>query len=222
MKPSLIIKDLTFEVNKKIIFNNINISLQADNIYALIGDNGSGKTTLFKSMLGLNNSSKNNIEFNNNNLNKLSTNFMANKFSFLSQENFNLTYCLVKQRMAHGLIPMYGLSPWLSDEQINLIEQVAKDLNITHLLDRSINLISGGEQRLVNIAKTLINPQCEVFLLDEPSVFLDFKQKKILINYLLKLKSSKRIIIFSSHDSDFINKCANKILLLKNNQILQK
>ncbi len=114
------------------------------------------------------------------------------------------------------------MNPWLQDEQISLIEQVAKNLNITHLLDRSINLISGGEQRLVNIAKSVINPQCEVFLLDEPSVFLDFKQKDFLIDYLLKLKSPKRIIIFSSHDMDFINKCANKILLLKDNQILQK
>lgn len=222
MHPNISVKNLYLEVNKKLLFNNINITFSSNNIYALIGNNGCGKTTFFKSILGLKSQCNNNIFFNDKNLNNNTNNIISKNFSFLMQNEQHNYYCSAEYRIAHGLIPVFGTDYWLIDQQKDLIKQIAKNLSIEHLLHRFMNQLSGGEQRLINIAKSLVNPFVQVIILDEPSVFLDFKQKKILIDYLKSICSDKKIIIFSSHDQDFINQCATTILYLEDRQILQK
>ena len=80
--------------------------------------------------------------------------------------------------------------------------------------------MSGGEKRLINIAKCLINDTIQIIFLDEPSAFLDFHQKQKLAMVLLEKSLSQKIIIFSSHDLDFINRCATKIMDLNNQKFL--
>ncbi|MCA9507263.1 MAG: ABC transporter ATP-binding protein, partial [Myxococcales bacterium] len=123
-------------------------------------------------------------------------------------------YCLTQHRIAHGLVPIHGFS-WLNDECIAQIYSQAKKLNIFHLLNRKLNAISGGEHRLIDIAKVLINQEAKLILLDEPSVFLDFSQKKILTNNIIE-RSKSAVTIFSSHDLDFIENTATEIILIEN------
>lgn len=220
MYPIINIVNLYLEINNKIILDNINIGFINNNIYALVGDNGSGKTTFFKTILGLYKQCNKNIFLDDKNLNFITNKDIAKKFSFLSQNNQSSSYCTAEYRISHGLMPLFGFDYWLLDSQKEMIKNIAKKLCIEHLLHRSINQLSGGEQRLVNIAKSLVNPYSQVIILDEPSVYLDFKQKKNLIEYLLSICSKEKIIIFSSHDQDFISNCSTKILYLKNKNIL--
>lgn len=219
MKANLTIKDLTLEKHRKIVLNNISIKLEGGNIYALLGCNGAGKTTLLKSIVGLEPLATKSVLFNEIPIYELNKFTRAKKFSFLPQHSVIQLYCLAKYRIAHGLIPNFGFGTWLNENQTERIYEIANQLCIHHLLDRQINLMSGGEQRLVHIAKSMVNPNIELLLLDEPSVFLDFGQKEILAKSINNLKHPSRVIIFSSHDSSFISSCANKILSLENGDI---
>ena len=114
-------------------------------------------------------------------------------------------------------MPSLGFG-WLGEEAQLLITTMAQSFKLEHLLERPLAQLSGGEQRLVHIAKTLINPAQKLILLDEPSVFLDFTQKFLLAQRLSERAQQGSIIIFSSHDSDFIASCATLVLAINEGQ----
>lgn len=92
---------------------------------------------------------------------------------------------------------------------------MAAQLSISHLLERRLNEMSGGEQRLVDIAKVFVDQKTSLILLDEPSVFLDFAQKKDLAKNIRMRAGRGAIIFFSSHDLDFIAQTDAIILLVE-------
>lgn len=216
MQVKLTVENLCLQKNKKAILNNISLELLGGKIFALVGANGAGKTTFLKCLVGLEPHAYKSVHFNNIEVAKIDKITRSKKFSLLTQNSSISISCLAKYRIAHGLIPNYGFSSWLNQAQNEKIYEISNKLGIQHLLDRPLNLMSGGEQRLVHIAKCIVNSNIELLLLDEPSVFLDFNQKMLLVKTILSLKSPNRIIIFSSHDSSFIKNCADKILALEN------
>ncbi len=129
-------------------------------------------------------------------------------------------YCTAQSRIAHGLVPSFGYQHFVDAESVELIEQTAIGLKIKHLLERRLATLSGGEQRLVHIAKCLINPSTQVLLLDEPSVFLDFTQQNNLLNNLQHQKDLGRLVIFSSHDAAFIKRAADEVLMIKGQSLV--
>lgn len=226
MTASLKIQNLCLKINENILVDNIICRQNEASVIALIGNNGCGKTTLLHSLAGLNENYSKNIWLDGQALSEIPLKLRAEKLVLLQQASLQKNSCLAKHRIAHGLIPFIGFD-WLDRTNYLQIINIAERLGILHLINRPLNQMSGGEQRLVEIAKTLINHQASLILLDEPSVFLDLKQKKILAQNIRALAFNK-IIIFSSHDLDFIAQCANqiwhidkqKIAYLKPNQIL--
>lgn len=80
------------------------------------------------------------------------------------------------------------------------------------ILEKRYNNLSGGEKTLVNLARILYgNP--DILLLDEPTNHLDSDTLEWLENFL---KSYKGTVLFVSHDRYFIDRLANKTLLIEN------
>lgn len=88
------------------------------------------------------------------------------------------------------------------------------------ILDKNINVLAKSEVKLIQIAIALLsNP--EIIILDDPFKFLDLKNSKKLYMLLLKLKEQyKKVIIIGSNDSNILYKYTDKIVFLKNNQVL--
>lgn len=79
-------------------------------------------------------------------------------------------------------------------------------------LNKSYNLLSGGEKTIVNLAYILLkNPN--ILLLDEPTNHLDIEMLEWLENYLLNYKGT---VVLISHDRYFLDKVATKTVLLEN------
>lgn len=215
----LLVKDLAIFRSEKSLIKPFSHHFNAGRIYALIGNNGSGKTTLLKTMAGLLNHNEGNILIENRSLKTMSLKNRASLISFLLQHSPEQPYCTAKSRIAHGLMPTLGYNYFLTKHIETEILIVARKLQIEHLLNRMLAKLSGGEQRLVHIAKCLINQNTKILLLDEPTAFLDFTQQTNLLNNLLDQAQRDRLIIFSSHDREFIKRCANYIIAINNQQI---
>ena len=89
-------------------------------------------------------------------------------------------------------------------------EEILKELKITHLKDRVIFDLSGGEQKIVALAGLLILKP-KILLLDEPTNALDEQSEKRIIEILNSIKKSMIIV---SHHKSFINNLTNKIYKL--------
>jgi ABC-type cobalamin/Fe3+-siderophores transport system ATPase subunit len=216
---SLSIKNLSVVRNNKHLISNFSYCFDEGNIYALVGNNGSGKTTLLKTLAGLLNTYRGNILLEGHDLILLSEKMKANIISFLLQQSPEQPYCTAINRIAHGLMPTFGYDFLPKDKTFLMIEDIAKKLNIYHLLHRRLSQMSGGEQRLVHIAKCLVNSSTKIVLLDEPSVYLDFTQQNNLGENLQRKAHNGQLIIFSSHDARFIERFAHKTMTIENKQI---
>ena len=79
-------------------------------------------------------------------------------------------------------------------------------------LNKSYNLLSGGEKTIVNLAYILLNNP-NILLLDEPTNHLDIEMLEWLENYLINYKGT---VVLISHDRYFLDKVATKTVLLEN------
>ncbi|MBN1924045.1 MAG: ribosome biogenesis/translation initiation ATPase RLI [Nanoarchaeota archaeon] len=81
----------------------------------------------------------------------------------------------------------------------NDIKTVCEELNISHALDRKVKDISGGELQRVAIAASLLKPS-EFLFIDEPSSYLDIKQRLMIANSLRQHASKKKCSVVVEHD----------------------
>jgi len=181
------------------LIKNFSYDFYSQKIYALLGDNGAGKSTLLKTIVGLLVLKPQKILINGQDLKDFSRQKISTEISFLTQHSPIQPYCLGKNRISQGLIPTFGRSRLPGKRELALVSQISQELNICHLLERPLMKMSGGEQRLVHLARCLINPNFNILLLDEPTVYLDMKQKIRLIKLLKNLaKKGKTYNLFQS------------------------
>lgn len=213
--PILEVERLNLFRSARSLVDNFSYGFNRGEIYAIVGDNGSGKTTLLATLAGLL-PTNGRIIIDGKCITTMSLQTRARTLSFLQQHSPIEAYCSVADRIAHGLVPSMGFANVLDEKHSLLVKTLAARFSLEHLLNRKLGHLSGGEQRLVHLAKCLINPLTAITLLDEPSVFLDFTQTDRLIINLTHEAKNGRLIIFASHDRDFINRCASRVLILSN------
>ena len=209
------------------VLNNIDLTIQKGEKIALIGANGSGKSTILKII-----SKKENITNGELSIRKgavigyLSqipeeidvnvSDYIYNSFKNLIDLKERLT---ILEKNLSSDINSINKYLKIQEEFINKggyefetkISKVLAAFNITdEMLKRNFNTLSGGEKTICSLIRLLlIEP--DILLLDEPTNHLDIKRIEWLENYL---KNYKGTIIIVSHDRYFLDKVANKIILL--------
>lgn len=210
----LIIDNLDIFAHEQALIRNFTLTARAKEIIALQGNNGSGKSTLLKTLAGLYKVSSHKIFINGHDINGLSIEQRAHHIALLLQSAPIQPFCTAKRRIAHGLMPALGFE-FFNDKSIDqTITDLCRRLRIEHLLHRCLENMSGGEQRLVHLARCLINQQQKIILLDEPSVYLDRSQRENIINILKDESNNNRLILFSTHDERLIERLATRIITI--------
>lgn len=200
------------------LIENVNLSIYETEIIGLTGLNGSGKTTFLKTLLKeiklLNGSYK--IE------GKFSSEIKVQDFlSVVYTKRINALGLTVRDILEIGLWDKANWRGKLAKKESKKIVEFANLLNLTELLPTSINYLSDGQFQKVMIAKALIQ-DTPIILLDEPTAFLDVKNKLDLFKLLEKLKETKKkTIIVSTHDIEFCKQYCDRILVIKNKSLLE-
>lgn len=185
-------RNVTFSYNEEKLLNNINFTIKSNQITAIIGDNGSGKTTILNLILRLYFPSKGSIYLDNQNILSINYSSYLNHISVLNQdtylfnlsirENFNL---INKDKIYQEKIcKLVGIDKF--------IDKLPKKYN-TIISENSSN-ISGGQKRLLSLARTLMKDS-KILILDEVTSSLDMDITKQVIKVLNKLKKDHTIII---------------------------
>ena len=107
----------------------------------------------------------------------------------------------------------YGLS---ESEVRARTDAALAETGITHLKDRTIMKLSGGEKKLASIA-TILSMEPEILLLDEPSIALDPRNRRNIINILNRIQATK---IIASHDLDMIMDICSRTILMAGGKII--
>ncbi|SHK12130.1 cobalt/nickel transport system ATP-binding protein [Hathewaya proteolytica DSM 3090] len=207
------IENLCFSYDNNKILDNINFSVRSGESIGLIGANGVGKSTLLRLLLGLDLNFTGTMEIDGTPIKKSTLALIRKKIGYVFQDSDSQLFMTTAYEDISFAPRNYGLS---KDEVDKRVTKVLKDLNIEHLSQKQIYKMSGGEKKIVSIG-TILSMSPEILLMDEPSITLDPKNRRNLINLLNTLPQTK---IIASHDLDMILETCTRTILLNNGFIV--
>ena len=208
MSCSLNLRAISYKNEDKEIFNDISLNLGHEEKIAIIGSNGSGKSTLLKIIAGLIKPSSGYIEVFHEKMNNLKDfSKYRSDIGYLPQDVTNHFLCPTVIEDVIFSLRAKGVS---KEESLIQGEEILKELEITHLKDRVIFDLSGGEQKIVALAGLLILKP-KILLLDEPTNALDEQSEKRIVEILNSIKKSMIIV---SHHRSFIESLTSTVYRL--------
>lgn len=214
MNTILKCENLNKKFGKKQILKNVSLEVNEGDILGFIGPNGAGKTTTIKMILGLQSIDSGNVYINNYNVKKEYEKAIEKVGAIV--ENPDLYMYLTGYE---NLKLIQNLYKNVSKERIIEVVKLVK-LN-TRINDKVSKYSLGMRQRL-GIAAALINKP-NLLILDEPTNGLDPEGIKELRDILKKLAQKENVgIIISSHNLSELESFCNKIVIIKNGEIVEE
>lgn len=204
------LKKIEKEYDKRLpILRNINLDIEEGEFLVLVGPSGSGKSTLLRLIANLENSSAGEIVF-----------LPAKKQNDIAMVFQN--YALYPHMNVYGNIAFPLKMKKLPKKEIQeKVEEVAKVLDISLLLDRKVQELSGGERQRVALGRAMVR-DANIFLFDEALANLDSTLKIQMRYELLSLhKKLNKTFIYVTHDQVEAMTMADRIVVMKEGEIEQ-
>lgn len=199
------------------LFDNLSLYFQKGDTVCLIGPNGSGKTSLMELILGWRRAKSGYVEIGGRSIASIPARERGKMMALVPQEErIPFPYTVLEY-------VMLGRAPYLpplgspNKDDIDYARKILDRVGIEYLIQRLVPSLSGGERRMVLIARALVqNPR--IMLLDEPVNHLDPANRERIIELLSDLKTSGITIVMSSHDPDIVFRLADQVALLRSGE----
>ncbi|CAB4990228.1 MAG: ATP-binding cassette domain-containing protein [Actinobacteria bacterium] len=192
------------------VLQNLSIYIGAGEIVALTGPSGSGKTTLLRCIAGLEVVESGTILLSGEEITSKPAHLR--RIGLVFQDNQLFPHLNVAKNISYSLM-VQGTKQKLMDEKV---AEVLELVGLTHLSQREVFKLSGGEAKRIAVARALV-AQPKVLLLDEPLNGLDKELHARLLadlGTLLRLRGTTTLHV--THDQDEANAIADRVLDIRN------
>jgi len=196
------------------ILADVALDAREGEVLALLGRNGAGKSTTMKSVIGLVRPSAGAISFAGQRINGLSPFRIARLgLGFVPEDRRIFTDLSVMENLEVGRqAPRQGAPTWTPDRLFALFP------NLGRMRDRPGGRMSGGEQQMLTIARTLMgNPHC--VLLDEPSEGLAPLIVEQMANTIRTLKAEGLSVVLSEQNLHFSAMVADRAVIIEKGRV---
>ncbi len=206
--------------HKSTLFTIDNIQLDKGKMYALIGANGSGKTTFLQSITGVNKPVKGDVYISGKSISRISRIEKAKSIAFVGSKFDGIEYLKVKDYIALGRTPYTNALGRINEVDLKVIDETIELLELQTLQNKFTTELSDGERQLTAIARAIAQ-QTEIIILDEPTAFLDYANRKKVMDLMRKISIElNKCILVSSHDLELC--IESKVELLVVNKELKQ
>lgn len=207
---SLQVINLTKKFADQTALNNINISIEKNEIIGLLGPNGAGKSTLMKSIVGALKIDEGEIIFNGKNVSENEIESKKN-IGFLPENNPLYLEMYVKEYLQF-VANIHRIPESRVNEVIELV-------GITPEKSKKISQLSKGYKQRVGLAQAIIH-QPDLLILDEPTNGLDPNQI-IEIRNVVKEIGKEKTVLLSTHIMQEVEALCSRVILIHKGTILQ-
>ena len=198
----LSVKDLSFSYGARKALDRVSFEMNPGEILCVMGPNGSGKSTLIDCVLGIHKPDSGTLLLDGKEVQAYKRQEIARHAAYVPQ-NHSVTFpYTVREAVMMGrtaYLPAFG-APGAKDEQ--LAEEAMDRVGISQLADRPYGSISGGELRLVLLARALCQ-QTPLILMDEPTAHLDYRNELKFLELVSSLSKEDGIsVLIATHTPD--------------------
>lgn len=205
------VERLTKRFGEKVAVNSIDLKINKGELFALLGTNGAGKTTTIKMLSTLIVPSSGNIKING--LDIVKNRQKIRQILNVSPQETAIAPNLSVKENLEFMAGVYQIKD--KKERIN---ELIKMFKLNEVLNQKAKTLSGGWQRKVSIAISLIN-EPEILFLDEPTLGLDVIARRELWNVIEELKG-KVTIILTTHYMEEAEKLSDRIGVMANGNLM--
>jgi len=211
------IENAVVSYREDIALRDVSVEVRSGDFIGIVGPNGAGKTTLLTVINGMGKLLDGRVWVLGEYLKPGNGHSLRKKVGYVPQvENIDPRMPMTVREVA--MIGRYGLlglfkGPGKHDWEI--VDEVLELVGMTHLAQRPIGHLSGGEQQRVAIARCLAQ-EPEIFLLDEPTASLDWRAKTDILELVKMIHDSRRLTtLFVTHDLGSLPIACDRVILMK-------
>ena len=200
--------------------DGVDVKINKGDFVVIIGPSGSGKSTMMNMVGALDLPTKGDVYLDNENIAHFEESDLAqirgNKIGFVFQ-TFNLIPTLNASENITLPMMFQGMK---KEEKEKRVEQILKNVKLTHRKNHFPNELSGGERQRVAIGRALANNP-EIILADEPTGNLDSKTGLEIMNLFKELNKKGKTIIVVTHNLNLV-KYASQVLKIRDGKLEDK
>ena len=213
-------ENITVGYKKASVLKNFSLDVPKGKTVTLIGENGSGKSTLLKSIFGASVISKGRIILEDKALSSYSPRSLAKRIAYLPQSHTAPDDIDVYTLVSLGRYPHRKFAHSLTKSDVAAIEHAIELAGLTHLKERTVASLSGGEAQRAWIAMTVAQG-AEILILDEPTTHLDVGYQIEVLELIKRLSNEFGITVLCVlHDVNMAARYSDIICALKDGKLL--
>lgn len=201
------------------VIKNISFSLEHGALVAILGRNGSGKSTLIKALQGLLKKTSGTVTVGKKDVFSLTARQLAQQIAYVPQIS-SLSFEFSVLEIIHmGRYVHQGRMERTTPSDETAIQEVMRLTEISHLQQKKMGHLSGGEQQRVFIARALAQ-DTPLLLLDEPSSHLDISYQVEIYRILKRLQKEKgKTILAAEHNINLVIPYSQRLMFLRDGEI---
>ena len=206
----LSVNNITKSFGEKQVLNGISFSAESGKAVGILGRNGAGKTTLIRIIMDVFGADSGEVTLDGKPISKQKI-----RIGYLPEERG----LYPKHKIMEQLVYFASLQGIDKKTAINNANALFNRLNIEEYKNRRLDTLSKGNQQKVQLIATLItNP--DLIILDEPFSGLDPVNASLLKDLVKDLIKDGKLVLFSSHQMNYIEEFCNEILILNGGKIV--
>ncbi|QEO08952.1 heme ABC transporter ATP-binding protein [Protaetiibacter larvae] len=204
------------ELGGRLVVREVDLTIPAGELLALVGPNGAGKSTLLGALAGERSPSAGRVVIADRPAGEYEALELARIRAVLTQDN------AVSFPFRVAEVVEMGRSPWArTAERERDAEVIANALarsDVAHLVERRFTELSGGERARVSLARVLAQ-DTPIVLLDEPTASLDLRHQEDVLRIARELAAEGRAVVVVLHDLSLAGAYADRVALLEDGRL---
>ena len=208
-----------------------NLNLNENELTSIIGPNGAGKTTFFDLISGFQDSDEGKVYLNNKNISK-SQPYAIARLGMI--RTFQLTKVFDRMTVLENM--MFSASTVNNDSFLKSLAklpsqkttekkirdksfEIMKELNIDHMANSYAREMSGGQKKLLELGRSIINNP-SILLLDEPLAGVNPKLAEEILQIILNLAGKGISILMVEHNIEAVMKISERVIVLAEGKVI--
>lgn len=208
-------ENITVAYGKSTVLESLTLDVPKGKTVTLIGPNGCGKSSLLKTVFRGVRAAAGQVIYNGEPFSRLSPKTAARKVAYLPQIRTAPPDIDVRTLVSYGRYPHMRFAHRLTKADTEIIDRSVYEAGLDGLCDRPLSSLSGGERQRAWIAMCIAQ-EPEIFILDEPTTYLDIGYRMEVLELIRRLNRERGVtVLMVLHDLNLAARYSDTLCVIK-------